>query len=249
MFGFLGKSTKYFSLFFLFLFLLPLGVHAAVFWSKGWENSWRTANWSSAGILPRASEVEEAVVSVYSARTGRWKGIFAVHSWIVVKPEGARSWNRYDVVGWGTPVRHNAYAADARWYGNEPQLVGTLRGKEAEALIPRIHSTIENYPYSKRGDYHIWPGPNSNTFVATVLREVPELRMTLPPTAVGKDYLVNGSWLDQMGSGLKFSANGLFGVSIGGAEGFEVNILGLVAGFDLRNPAIKLPGFGRIGIH
>lgn len=248
MFGFLGKSTKYFSLVFLLLFLLPLGVHAAVFWSKGWESSWRTANWSSAGILPPAAQVEEAVVSVYSARTGRWKGIFAVHSWIVVKPKGARSWDRYDVVGWGTPVRQNAYAADARWYGNEPQLVGTVTGSSAEALIPKIQNTIANYPYGKRGDYNIWPGPNSNTFVATVLREVPELHMTLPPTAVGKDFLVSGNWVDQMSDGLKFSMNGLLGISLGGEEGFEVNVLGLVAGLDLRNPAIKLPGFGRIGI-
>ncbi|MEP0520502.1 MAG: DUF3750 domain-containing protein [Hyphomicrobiales bacterium] len=248
MFGFLGKSTKYFSLIFLFLFLLPLGVHAAVFWSKGWERSWRTANWSSAGILPPASHVEDAVVSVYSARTGRWKGIFAVHSWIVVKPKGANSWDRYDVVGWSTPVRHNAYAADARWYGNEPQLVGTLTGSIAEALIPKIRETIASYPYRKRGDYHIWPGPNSNTFVATVLREVPELHITLPPTAVGKDFLVSGSWMTQMTDGVKFSMNGLLGVSFGGEEGFEINILGLVAGFDFRDPAIKLPGFGRIGI-
>lgn len=248
MIGFLGKSTKYFSLVFLFLFLLPLGVHAGVFWSKGWERSWRTANWSSAGVLPPASDIDEAVVSVYSARTGRWKGIFAVHSWIVVKPKGARQWDRYDVVGWGTPVRHNAYAADARWYGNEPQLVGTLTGDEAEKLIPEIQHTIANYPYSQRGDYHIWPGPNSNTFVATVLRTVPDLHMTLPPTAVGKDFLVDGSWLDTMSSGMKLSINGLFGLSIGGEEGFEMNVLGLVAGFDWQNPAIKLPGFGRIGI-
>jgi hypothetical protein len=27
-----------------------------------------------------------------------------------------------------------------------------------------------------------------------------------------------------------------------------VNFLGLVAGLDLRNPGIKLPGFGRIGL-
>jgi hypothetical protein len=31
-------------------------------------------------------------------------------------------------------------------------------------------------------------------------------------------------------------------------EGLEVNVLGLVAGLDLRHPAVKLPGFGRIGV-
>ena len=37
-------------------------------------------------------------------------------------------------------------------------------------------------------DYRIWPGPNSNSFVAHVLREVPELGTTLPPNATGRDF-------------------------------------------------------------
>jgi hypothetical protein len=35
---------------------------------------------------------------------------------------------------------------------------------------------------------------------------------------------------------------------VGGVEGIEVNFLGRVAGLDLRHPAVKLPGFGRVGI-
>ena len=35
-------------------------------------------------------------------------------------------------------------------------------------------------------------------------------------------------------------------MTIGWVEGIEVNLLGLVAGFDLRSPALKLPGWGRI---
>ena len=37
-------------------------------------------------------------------------------------------------------------------------------------------------------------------------------------------------------------------MKVGWVEGFEVNLLGLVAGLDLRHPAVKLPGFGRIGV-
>jgi hypothetical protein len=37
-------------------------------------------------------------------------------------------------------------------------------------------------------------------------------------------------------------------VKLGWVEGIEVNLLGLVAGFDLRHPGVKLPGFGRIGV-
>jgi hypothetical protein len=42
-------------------------------------------------------------------------------------------------------------------------------------------------------------------------------------------------------------ARGLLGFSVGWVEGIEVNVLGLVTGIDIRRPALKLPGFGRIG--
>jgi hypothetical protein len=41
---------------------------------------------------------------------------------------------------------------------------------------------------------------------------------------------------------------GLLGVKLGWIEGVEVNVLGLVAGLDLRHPGLKLPGFGRVGV-
>ena len=46
-------------------------------------------------------------------------------------------------------------------------------------------------------------------------------------------------------SGREFLRYG--GVTLGWTEGIEVNILGAVAGLDIRRPALKLPGFGRIG--
>ena len=41
---------------------------------------------------------------------------------------------------------------------------------------------------------------------------------------------------------------GVVGIKAGWVEGIELNLLGLVAGLDLRHPAIKLPGLGRLGI-
>ena len=37
-------------------------------------------------------------------------------------------------------------------------------------------------------------------------------------------------------------------MTVGWVEGVEINVLGLVAGIDFRRPALKLPGFGRIGM-
>ena len=64
----------------------------------GWPASWHTADWSTSGIAPRPTDTPEAVVQVYAARAGRWKGIFAVHTWIAVKRARAPRFDRYDVV-------------------------------------------------------------------------------------------------------------------------------------------------------
>ena len=59
---------------------------------------------------------------------------------------------------------------------------------QAEAMIPKVEAAVRDYTYRNAGDYRIWPGPNSNSFTAAVLRAVPELRTTLPPNAVGRDF-------------------------------------------------------------
>ena len=126
-------------------------------------------------MLPPASADPRRTALVFTGRTGRWKGIFSVHSWVVFKPEHATTWSRYDVVGWGQPVRTNGWAPDGRWYGDTPRVLVDVRGAQAAALIPKVQAAIADYDYNHAGDYRIWPGPNSNTFVATVLRAVPEL--------------------------------------------------------------------------
>ena len=235
---------------FLLAFLMPLATHAAWWQLQDHPRSWSEANWSSAGILPPASARRAAVVHVLAGRTGRWKGIFAHHTWIVVKPEGASRYTRYDVVGWGRPVRTDAYAPDGRWYGDTPRILLTIEGAEAARLIPRIRAAVASYPHVEHGTYVVWPGPNSNTFVAHVARAVPELAPSLLPTAIGKDF---GGWpvhagRAPSGTGGQLSLGGLFGVTVAWVEGFEVNVLGLVAGLDIRRPALKLPGWGRVGL-
>jgi len=242
--------VRSFSLTFPAAFLAPLTVHAAWWLSTDSAPSWSEADWSSAHILPSARAKPEALVHVYAARTGRWKGVFAHHCWIVVKERGAGSYTRFDKVAWGQPVKTNNWAPDARWYGHRPTLVAALEGPAAEALIPKIRAAIAHYPYNQPGGYSVWPGPNSNSFVAYVLAAIPEAGIALPPTAVGKDWRVDGHilGLTPSGTGIQVSLGGLLGFTVGWVEGVEVNVLGLVAGFDLRRPALKLPGLGRIGM-
>jgi hypothetical protein len=241
---------KFGLLSFLVLFLLPLASHAAWWANRGWSEHWSGADWSSAKLLPSASERPEAVVHVMAARVGRWRGIFAHHSWIVVKSANAARYTRYDVVGWGNPVRTDHREPDARWFGNDPVVLLTITGEEAEALIPRIKAAVADYPFSGSGTYRAWPGPNSNTFIAHLAAEVPQLSPALLPTALGKDFRAPGFFagLAPSGSGIQLSFDGLAGLTVGWIEGVEINILGTVAGLDIRRPALKLPGWGRIGL-
>jgi hypothetical protein len=235
---------------FVLAFLAPLGLHAAWWLLHDPAPAWHEADWSSAQLLPPARSRAEALVHVYAARTGRWKGIFAHHSWIVVKERGAASYQRFDMVAWGRPVKVNNWAPDARWYGHRPVLVGAVEGAAAEPLIPKIRDAIARYPYDRPGAYAVFPGPNSNSFVSHVLAAVPEAGIALPPTALGKDWRALSDCIAPTPSrtGIQLSLGGLVGISIGWVEGLEVNVLGLVAGIDFRRPALKIPGFGRIGV-
>ncbi len=230
--------------------LLPLGVSAVLYRMDGSGAGWRTADRSSAGLLPPATRNGPAVVRIFSAQTVRWRGIFATHSWIVFKPAGADSYTRYDYTAWGGPIRLNGFEPDGRWFGHVPSVVFAADGDFAAALIPRMQAAIKGYAWRNEGDYRAWPGPNSNTFVAAVMDAVPEIRVTLPPTAIGKDYPYDGRWLRRTssGTGLALSLDGYAGLTVGWVEGIEINILGGVLGVDLRRPAIKLPGLGRFGM-
>jgi hypothetical protein len=234
----------------LLLLVAPLGVSAVKYWLGDRSVDWQSADRSSAGLLPAPSDNPEALVRVFAARTVRWRGIFAVHSWIVVKERNAARYTRYDYTAWGDPIRINGFAADGRWFGDVPQVIAAADGEAAAAMIPKIKAAVEGYKLRAYGDYRAWPGPNSNTFVAAALAAVPELKTTLPPTAIGKDYPYDGGWygLTPSGTGVRLTLDGYFGVTLGWVEGFELNILGAVLGLDLRRPAIKLPGLGRIGV-
>ena len=212
---------------------------------------WRTASTAPVGLAPDPAATPEAVVQVYGARTWGWRGNFGVHTWVAVKPEKATAYTVYEVIGWrlrwsDTVVAIHHRAADARWYGNAPELYSDKRGPEAEKLIPRIDAAARAYPYTR--EYSAWPGPNSNTFTAWITRAVPELETDLPPTAIGKDFLSNGPvGSAPSGSGMQFYIAGLFALTASGVEGLELNLLGLTFGINPFDPSLKLPLVGRLG--
>ncbi|WP_119459077.1 DUF3750 domain-containing protein [Rhodospirillaceae bacterium SYSU D60014] len=236
----------------LTLFLLgPLFVIATGNVSVGAD--WRTASRNPVGLAPDPAVAREAVLQVYAARAFGWRAAFAVHTWIAVKPTDARNYTVYEVNGWrsyrGLPALYaNDRPPDSEWFGSDPEILVELRGEGVDALIERITQAAATYPYAD--SYRAWPGPNSNTFVAYVARQMPELRLDLPPTAIGKDYLGVSSPLAAApsGTGFQLSVFGLLGILVGIEEGIEINLLGLTMGIDPLDLAIKLPGVGRLSL-
>ena len=245
----LKSLRKTLNVMLLVVFALPIAARAGLYALEDHPHSWRDANWSSTGLLPPAADDPDARVLVFAARTGGWRSIFAVHTWVVVKPAHASAYTRYDVMGFGHPVRINLHAPDAFWFGGAPRLIADVRGERAAQAIPEIEVAVKSYPYVDDGSYRVWPGPNSNTFTAALLRAAPELAVAMPSEAVGRDFRADGTFVGATGSrtGVEVSLYGLLGGKLAWVEGVELNVMGLVAGLDLRHPAVKIPGFGRVG--
>jgi len=226
---------------------LPLAVRGA---GHSWEPvPWYQTDRGATDLAPDPATTRQAVVQVYGAPTYGWRGVFAVHTWIALKPENAPRYARWEVVGWGggRVVRRDRAGPDDRWYGRRPALLVEHRGAVAEALIPAIEAAVRSYPYAER--YRAFPGPNSNTFLAHIARSVPELALDLPPSAIGKDYRPLSAPIGAApsGRGVQLSVLGLAGLILSPEEGIELNLLGLGLGLDLWDPALRLPGIGRIG--
>ena len=243
-----------FLLFFLVLYILPVGYQLGMYYfDPDRTSSWWNLRNDSSQQAPDPIATSDAVIQVYTARAVRWRGTLGVHGWIAAKRSDEDFYRRYEVMGYALrwsdeSVQRRRGRPDQYWYGNKPSLLREVRGGEkVDALIDRLELAISEYRHNS--EYHIWPGPNSNTFIAYLGRRLPELNLELPSTAVGKDYLPGGRLIGRTpsGSGIQASAAGYAGLMLGLEEGVELNILGMTAGIDFSPLAIKLPAVGRIG--
>ena len=155
-----------------------------------------------------------------------------------------------EVIGWrlrssNSVVRSSYDKPDRYWFGSKPRLLLDIRGQRAQALIGEVKSVVGKYPWAN--EYSVFPGPNSNTYVARILNQVPGLHAELSHNSVGKDYTssVSAGWT-QAGDGLRLDVP-MLGASLGWQQGIELHLIGLTAGISFWPPALKLPILPRIG--
>jgi hypothetical protein len=118
-------------------------------------------------------------------------GALAVHYWFVVADErGTHRWEVWQTKNAGGDrcighVHRDLKAPEAGVGGGDSLVERQWLGEEARR-IARVLDAVERYPWCQR--YRYWPGPNSNTFAAWVLRQA-RVSHILGPRAWGKRYL------------------------------------------------------------
>jgi hypothetical protein len=140
------RKTARLALSLLVVFVLPLMVSACVF---GRDSSvpWYEARRDATGLAPDPATTSEAIIQVYAARAVSWRGIFAVHTWIVVKPTDAPKFTRYEVLGFGVSegnpaIRVDRTGPDNYWFGARPELILDRRGPGVDAVIAKVRDAV-----------------------------------------------------------------------------------------------------------
>lgn len=220
--------------------------------------------------LARIPAGDAPIVQLHGRRSYVFDAI-AVHPWFVAWDPVAGRWETWDVYAMRGPGRERDVSTvtltsvdgkefpyeviDERVgyidrYAGGPYapatgvLLGEWTGAEARRILDVLQRP-DDYPYVDT--YHLWPGPNSNTYAAWVMREA-GVSIDLHPMQVGKDYLGLwgfGAWLTSTWSGVQVETP-IVGAKVGLLDGIEVHVLALTLGVDTWPPALKTP-FGRFG--
>jgi hypothetical protein len=193
------------------------------------------------GALPVVPGARVLVKSAHLPSGEPWYSRWADHMWFDVCSGG--QWWRVEVLGPGSGVRvqqiDEARAfADVRW-GREAHILADVSGGGAETKARAILERAPGYPFD--GEYEAWPGPNSNTFVVWVSREVGGLDFDPYPTAVGRNHR---GWFglgsNPGGDGFEITTP-LVGVEAGPLHGLDLHFLAWTVGVGLWPPTLRLP--------
>ncbi|TNF69768.1 MAG: DUF3750 domain-containing protein [Gammaproteobacteria bacterium] len=204
---------------------------------------WRTASHAPCHFLKKYPTENEAVIVLFSAKSFNWRGAFSTHCWLATKLALDNDYTIYQVIGWNQYknkpiVDISTGNPDKLWYNALPKIEAITIGNHNKSLIEKLKNIVNDYPYANT--YHAWPGPNSNTFINYLIKELPQLNFTTPYNALGRDYY------------LKLKLNhlsilGLIGYRIS-FKSFYLTLLGLTLGISFKPLGFIIPGIGLVAI-
>ena len=121
------------------------------------EGDWSQASREAAGIAPDPSGHPEAIVQVYAARAFKWRGAFAVHTWIAVKPAHAPAYTTFEVMGWNLYHGDSAIDIEMRIWICDPQNgVSNIKSAVLLRVWDKFHEHGIEIPFPQR-DLHLIP--------------------------------------------------------------------------------------------
>lgn len=164
---------------------------------------------------------------------------FASHGYVDFREDVNSPWLRLEVVNQESGVvlskiTDEEVHAPTRW--KRPVRVVSQTNQKGKEIAAQILAYGKNYDDSL---YRPWPGPNSNTFMDGLLREVDGLSGVMEHNGVGKDFRWRAG-PTAGGTGVEIQSP-LLGAELGLKEGANLTFLGLTAGVGVWPPAVKLP--------
>ncbi len=117
-------------------------------------------------------------------------GLFASHYWFVVfdgeHVERWEVWQRKHAGGRAVGHLHCNLKPPDAGVGGGPMCVDAAWSGDEALRIKEVLQAVQAYPFCER--YRYWPGPNSNTYAAWVLRQA-GIRHPFARRAIGAGYL------------------------------------------------------------
>lgn len=118
--------------------------------------------------------------------------------------------------------------------------IETFCGQQAETLYNTTRLLSKTYKY--KNYYLAWPGPNSNTYIATIFK-LSGIPISLPATAIGKDFCGIIPKIKSKEQNIKFQFL-TTGFHYKKKHFLEFHCLGLTIGYEKASKQWKLP-FGK----
>jgi hypothetical protein len=165
---------------------------------------------------------------------------FARHTWLDYRESEGSKWRRIEIVNKNSGLIHRELRRGeceekTRW-GGGIVVLGQSDGRANPDYVRDISSIAKNYDTRI---YRAYPGPNSNTFAESLLRDVDGVSAMLDHNAIGKEW---GFHFGRTagGSGVEVQTPPL-GLALGIREGIELSLLGFSGGVSVFPPALKIP--------